>query len=88
MLLKIKDRTANINAGDFSVFLPLKRRSPTLISMVGMDGHLKSLEELEREAICMALRFYRGRISEAARRLGIGRSTLYRRIEALGIEVD
>jgi transcriptional regulator of acetoin/glycerol metabolism len=29
---------------------------------------------------------YRGRMTEVARRLGIGRSTLYRRLKELGLE--
>lgn len=44
----------------------------------GTEG---SLEALEREAILRALRESRGGVREAARRLGIGRSTLYRKIK-------
>lgn len=50
------------------------------------DGHIKRLVEIEGEAITQALALYRGRMSEAARRLGIGRSTLYRKIDELKIE--
>ena len=45
------------------------------------DGHIKRLLEIEQEAITRALTLYRGRMSETARRLGIGRSTLYRKID-------
>ena len=45
------------------------------------DGHIKRLLEIEQEAISKALTLYRGRMSETARRLGIGRSTLYRKID-------
>jgi len=36
--------------------------------------------------IRLALKRYRGQMSEVARKLGIGRSTLYRKIKALGID--
>ena len=42
--------------------------------------------ELESEIIRMAIGRYRGRMSEVARRLGIGRSTLYRKLKDLGLE--
>jgi DNA-binding NtrC family response regulator len=44
-------------------------------------GHVRRLREIEADAIAEALRLYRGRMAEAARRLGIGRSTLYRKID-------
>lgn len=52
------------------------------------DGSLiRSLAEVEREAILRALQSTRGSISLAARGLGIGRTTLYRKIEDYGIEL-
>jgi len=45
------------------------------------DGHVRPLAEIEAEAIRRALGQYRGRMAEVARRLGIGRSTLYRKLE-------
>jgi DNA-binding NtrC family response regulator len=44
------------------------------------------LEEVEAEMIRMALLRYRGQMSEVARKLGIGRSTLYRKMRDLGLE--
>lgn len=49
-------------------------------AMTRPDGHVRSLDEIETEAIRLALELYRGNLSEAARRLGIGRSTLYRKL--------
>jgi DNA-binding NtrC family response regulator len=46
------------------------------------DPHAMSLEA---EIIRFALQFYRGRMSEVSRRLGIGRSTLYRKLKDLGL---
>ena len=50
-------------------------------------GHMRPIEEIEGEIIRMALDRYRGRMSEVARRLGIGRSTLYRKVRDLGLDV-
>ncbi|HEY8591388.1 MAG TPA: sigma-54 dependent transcriptional regulator [Sphingomicrobium sp.] len=50
------------------------------------DGHLRPLEEIESDIIRLAIGHYRGRMSEVARRLGIGRSTLYRKLGGLGID--
>jgi transcriptional regulator of acetoin/glycerol metabolism len=37
--------------------------------------------------IRLALGHYRGHITEVARRLGIGRSTLYRKMREFGLEI-
>lgn len=50
------------------------------------DGHLRSLDDVEGEMIRMAIDRYAGHMSEVARRLGIGRSTLYRKVRELGLE--
>ena len=50
------------------------------------DGHLRSMEELEADIIRLAIGHYRGRMTEVARRLGLGRSTLYRKLGELGID--
>jgi DNA-binding NtrC family response regulator len=49
------------------------------------DGHLRPLETIEADIIRLAIGHYRGRMTEVARRLGIGRSTLYRKLAELGI---
>jgi DNA-binding NtrC family response regulator len=49
-------------------------------------GHLRTLEEVERDLIQLAIEIYAGHMSEVARRLGIGRSTLYRKVREQGIE--
>ena len=55
---------------------------------IGPDGHVRRLLDIEADAIQRALRLYHGRMSETARRLGIGRSTLYRKIDELRIDKD
>ncbi|MEM1344480.1 MAG: sigma-54 dependent transcriptional regulator [Pseudomonadota bacterium] len=54
----------------------------------GPDGQIRRLADIEAETIRRALALYRGRISEAARRLGIGRSTLYRKIDELRLSTE
>jgi DNA-binding NtrC family response regulator len=49
-------------------------------------GHLRTLEEIERDLIQLAIGIYAGHMSEVARRLGIGRSTLYRKVKEQGLE--
>ena len=43
-------------------------------------------ERIEADVIRLAIGHYRGRMTEVARRLGIGRSTLYRKLSDLGID--
>lgn len=50
------------------------------------DGNLRPLEQIEADVIRLAIGHYRGRMTEVARRLGIGRSTLYRKLSELGID--
>ncbi|MES1201521.1 MAG: sigma-54 dependent transcriptional regulator, partial [Pseudomonadota bacterium] len=49
-------------------------------------GHLRQLEQIERDLIELAIDHYSGHMSEVARRLGIGRSTLYRKLREYGLE--
>jgi DNA-binding NtrC family response regulator len=46
-------------------------------------GEVRPLEELESEIIRFAISHYRGQMSEVARRLKIGRSTLYRKLDEM-----
>ncbi|MGE0773664.1 MAG: sigma-54-dependent transcriptional regulator [Sphingomonadaceae bacterium] len=55
------------------------------ITLFEANGHLRTLSEIEADVIRLAIGHYRGRMSEVARRLGIGRSTLYRKLAELGI---
>jgi len=57
-----------------------------VVTLFTGDGHLRPLEEIEADIIRLAIGHYRGRMTEVARRLGIGRSTLYRKLGELGID--
>ncbi|MBW7947303.1 MAG: sigma-54-dependent Fis family transcriptional regulator, partial [Sphingomonadaceae bacterium] len=58
------------------------------VSLFGDDGKLRRLEDLEAEIIRKAIHHCRGRMSEVARRLGIGRSTLYRKLGEMAVTDD
>jgi DNA-binding NtrC family response regulator len=51
------------------------------LNMLSPDNDVRPLEELESEIIRFAITHYRGQMSEVARRLKIGRSTLYRKLD-------
>lgn len=49
------------------------------------DGDMLTLAAIEKEVIRRALTCYGGHMTEVARRLGIGRSTLYRKMSEYGL---
>jgi DNA-binding NtrC family response regulator len=76
---------------DFAPTLSKSRSEQAIAGAPGVilytaEGHLRPLEEIEADIIRLAIGHYRGRMSEVARRLGIGRSTLYRKLGGLGID--
>src|SRR3954471_4374035 len=76
---------------DFAPTMSAERSDEVLAGSPGItlyngDGHLRPLEEIEADIIRLAIGHYRGRMTEVARRLGIGRSTLYRKLGELGID--
>ncbi len=56
------------------------------VTLYEPDGNLRRLEAIEADVIRLAIGHYSGRMTEVARRLGIGRSTLYRKLNDLGID--
>jgi DNA-binding NtrC family response regulator len=50
------------------------------------QGEIRSLEAMEADMIRLALGRYRWHMTEVAKRLGIGRSTLYRKMREFGLE--
>ncbi len=57
--------------------------APASLPLLTVEGEVRPIEEIETELIRFAIQHYRGQMSEVARRLGIGRSTLYRKLEAI-----
>jgi DNA-binding NtrC family response regulator len=64
----------------------VEMRDPNALPLIDDEGDIKTLDNLEAEIIRFALRHYRGHMSEVSRRLGIGRSTLYRKLKEYGLE--
>jgi len=56
------------------------------IPAIADNGEIRSLESMEADMIRLALGRYRGHMTEVAKRLGIGRSTLYRKMREFGLE--
>ncbi|MFQ0815658.1 Fis family transcriptional regulator [Brucella anthropi] len=61
--------------------------STGVFSGVDGAGEVRTLAAAEEEMIRFAIAHYDGQISEVARRLGIGRTTLYRKLKEYGIDV-
>jgi DNA-binding NtrC family response regulator len=57
-----------------------------MICLINSRGHIRSMEVIEADILRLAIAHYNGQLSEVARRLGIGRSTLYRKIADFGLE--
>lgn len=57
------------------------------VAVFGSDGELRELEEVERDLIQLAIDHYDGHMSEVSRQLGIGRSTLYRKVREYDLKV-
>jgi DNA-binding NtrC family response regulator len=56
------------------------------IPAVDASGDIRPLEAIEADMIRLALGRYRGHMTEVAKRLNIGRSTLYRKMQEYGLE--
>lgn len=72
---------------------PLENRSnvlpfpgPTATGATTTDGRVSTMDELESKAIENAILQFRGNLTEAAKALGIGRATLYRKVKQYQID--
>ncbi len=63
-------------------------RDPNMMRILNENGDMRTLEDVEGEMIRFALSHYRSQMSEMARKLGIGRSTLYRKMHDIGLQHD
>jgi DNA-binding NtrC family response regulator len=73
-----------------AAFEPPSRTLPRFGTLDALDerGNVRSLAAVELEMIRLAIDHYNGQMSEVARRLGIGRSTLYRKLKEYGIDPE
>ena len=60
-------------------------RDPNVLALLDDHGNVRRLDHMEADTIRFAMAHYRGQMSEVARRLGIGRSTLYRKMKDYGL---
>lgn len=60
--------------------------SPVGIRVMNDSGHIRPLEAIEADMIRLALGRYRGHMTDIAKHLGIGRSTLYRKMREMGVQ--
>jgi len=58
------------------------------LGMLTSAGEMRPLDDMENEIIRFAISHYRGQMSEVARRLKIGRSTLYRKLDEATAQED
>jgi DNA-binding NtrC family response regulator len=76
-------------AGPSASIAPYAAAAPAAaLQLVDPTGEIRPLEEVENEVIRFAISHYRGQMSEVARRLQIGRSTLYRKLDLLGLDPE
>jgi len=64
------------------------KRDFGIVRALDERGNVRSLADVELEMIKLAIEHYQGQMSEVARRLGIGRSTLYRKLKEYGIDPE
>ncbi|MDH6233478.1 DNA-binding NtrC family response regulator [Mesorhizobium soli] len=67
---------------------PAGRNGFGLLKAVDERGNVRPLADVELDMIRLAIDHYNGQMSEVARRLGIGRSTLYRKLKEYGIDPE
>ena len=56
------------------------------LALINGSGGLRELADVEADVIRFALDHHEGQMSKVARQLGIGRSTLYRKVRELGLD--
>lgn len=72
----------------YSAAAPVSNELHALASHVGLRTPIVPLQEMERQAIIDAIEHTRGDRGTAAVLLGIGRTTLYRKLKAYNLEVE
>lgn len=55
-------------------------------NVVNSNGKVQTIDQLESDAIRQAIMNFRGNLTEAAKALGIGRATLYRKVKQYNID--
>lgn len=76
-----------VNDNEFVNQASINRFGSRSIRGITSEGEVRTLAATEEDMIRFAIAHYEGHISEVARRLGIGRTTLYRKLKEYGIDV-
>ncbi|HEF4759499.1 TPA: sigma 54-interacting transcriptional regulator [Pseudomonas putida] len=71
--------------GAIGTFTPVERATPLIVEPVEHETFSAARERFDRQLIEAALAQCGGKVMDAAARLGLGRSTLYKKMVALGI---
>jgi DNA-binding NtrC family response regulator len=87
-LFTIADDSPSIAAHSLPTAPEFAGQPSANLPILDVLGEVRTLEELENEVIRFAIAHYRGQMSEVARRLRIGRSTLYRKLKDLGLDSE
>ncbi len=74
-------------ANDLAAPVQAVRGEVSPVPIFDEGGDIRSLEEIERDLLAFAIDHYEGHMSEISRRLGIGRSTLYRKVREYDLTV-
>jgi DNA-binding NtrC family response regulator len=74
--------------GSETISPPAATTPMSALDLLDDNGEVRPLEHIEADAIRFAITHYRRQMSEVARRLRIGRSTLYRKLDSLGLAGD
>jgi DNA-binding NtrC family response regulator len=86
----VADETASLSSETAThalVMAPdLVAPAPVTVPVLDPAGEIRPLDAIEADLIRFAIEHYGGQMSQVARRLRIGRSTLYRRLKDLGLE--
>lgn len=75
----------NVVVSDMAVNDPIIVKA-NLLPLLHEAGDFRPMQDLEQEIIKAAISHYQGCMSKVARKLGIGRSTLYRKLEDMGVD--
>jgi len=79
--------SAPVHIDDATVFRREEVKPATVADrFVASNGEVNTLADVERDLIVFALQHYGYRMSRVARALGIGRSTLYRKLREYGLD--
>ena len=82
----LRQQPGHIPSQSNTLALPPSVYAPQVSSQIHMDSTIKTLDELETEAITSALQHYHGNRRHVAQALGISERTLYRKMKEKGLE--